>query len=132
MRFVFKKRSSAIGTLPNSLQKKPPLCEFGSGEKLITQDDDDNDVFFILCGTVRIAVHDREVARRHAGQHVGAEELQLAFKFDPVVVRVWSDDVFHASSFPLSDLERQLERRATTWCLSSGSSSARSGTREHS
>lgn len=172
------------------LAEKTTLFEFGSGENLITQDGVDNDVFFILCGTVAIKVHDREVAQRRSGQHVGemalinpasrrtatvtavdtvtvarisesdfgpiaavrpelwralarqlcarlaernkfvrkpndqpeifigcsaeslrfAEELQLAFKFDTVVTRVWTDDVFHASSFPLSDLELQLER----------------------
>lgn len=39
-----------------------------------------------------------------------ANELQLALEFDPVTVRVWTDDVFGASSFPLPDLERQLDR----------------------
>ena len=166
------------------------LHDYSSGETLIVQNAADNDVCFILSGNVSIRVHGREVARRHAGQHVGemalinpssrrsasvvavdavtvarvteadfdkvacarpalwralarhlctrlaernkfvrqpndrpelfigcaaeslrlAEELQLAFKFDPVIARVWSDDVFRASSFPLSDLEAQLDR----------------------
>lgn len=166
------------------------LVDYASGQDLIVQNAIDNDVCFILSGTVSVRVHGREVARRRAGQHVGemalinpssrrsatvtaldpvtvariaeadfdkvaavrpglwrtlarhlctrlaernklvrkpndhpelfigcaseslgfAEELQLAFKFDPVVVRVWTDDVFRASSFPLTDLEEHLER----------------------
>lgn len=47
------------------------LREVLPGEFLIRQDRADNDLFFILSGTFRIFVNEREVALRGAGQHVG-------------------------------------------------------------
>jgi len=45
------------------------------GEVLITQDEVDNDLFFILSGRLSVLVHGREVAVRHSGQHVGEMTL---------------------------------------------------------
>lgn len=39
-----------------------------------------------------------------------AQVIQLGLKDDPIVVRVWTDGVFGASSFPLEDLEREINR----------------------
>jgi CRP/FNR family transcriptional regulator, cyclic AMP receptor protein len=177
-------------TAAELLADSATIVEYTSGEPLVLQGGTDNDVFFILSGSVSIQVHGREVARRCAGQHIGemalinpnarrsasviaidavtaaklseanfetiaaarpqlwrsfarqlcnrlaernkfvripndrpalflgcateslsfAEQVQLAFKFDPVDVRVWTDDVFGASSFPLVDLETAIER----------------------
>jgi CRP/FNR family transcriptional regulator, cyclic AMP receptor protein len=47
----------------------------GSNNVLITQDDSDNDIFFILAGRVSIWVNGKEVAIRGAGQHVGEMAL---------------------------------------------------------
>src|SRR5439155_3591936 len=41
------------------------------GDTLIRQDDNSDDLFFILTGRVSIDVKGREVAVRTAGQHVG-------------------------------------------------------------
>jgi CRP/FNR family cyclic AMP-dependent transcriptional regulator len=45
--------------------------EFVAGDILVRQDDPDTDVFFILAGTFRVLVNDREVAFRKAGDHIG-------------------------------------------------------------
>ena len=41
----------------------------------IQQDSAENDLYFILAGKVSVCVHGREVAIRHAGQHVGEMAL---------------------------------------------------------
>ncbi|MCD6426174.1 MAG: nucleotide-binding protein [Anaerolineales bacterium] len=45
------------------------------GEVLITQDEVDDDLYFILSGRLSVSVHGREVAVRHGGQHVGEMTL---------------------------------------------------------
>jgi CRP/FNR family transcriptional regulator, cyclic AMP receptor protein len=49
--------------------------EFAPGTPLIRQDGVENDIFFILTGEVSISVHNRNVAQRSAGQHVGEMAL---------------------------------------------------------
>lgn len=51
------------------------LCQLGDGEILIEQDGTDNDIYFILVGSVRIVVNGREVATREQGEHVGEMAL---------------------------------------------------------
>lgn len=46
-----------------------------NGETLITQDEVDNDLFFILAGKFSVLVNGREVALRENGQHVGEMAL---------------------------------------------------------
>jgi CRP/FNR family cyclic AMP-dependent transcriptional regulator len=55
----------------NELADVAKVRELLPGEILIEQQSADNDLFFILSGTCRIFVNGREVAVRHAGQHVG-------------------------------------------------------------
>lgn len=47
------------------------LREYTSGASLIVQGGNDNDLCLILVGQVAVEIHGREVALRHAGQHVG-------------------------------------------------------------
>ena len=47
------------------------LIGISTGDVLINQDGHDNDIYFILAGTVSIRVNGREVAVRLSGQHVG-------------------------------------------------------------
>ena len=58
-------------TLSNELADQAELLQFEAGEKLIIQDDADNDIYFILAGRLSIVVNGREVATRNSGQHVG-------------------------------------------------------------
>ena len=39
-----------------------------------------------------------------------AQSIQLTLAHDPIVVKVWTDDTFEASSFPIESLERELYR----------------------
>jgi CRP/FNR family transcriptional regulator, cyclic AMP receptor protein len=47
------------------------LSEVAPGDILIRQDATDNHVFFALSGAFRVLVNGREVAIRHAGEHLG-------------------------------------------------------------
>ena len=62
-------------TLSNELADQAELLQFEAGEKLIVQDDVDNDIYFILAGRVSIVVNGREVAIRESGEHIGEMAL---------------------------------------------------------
>lgn len=47
------------------------LMELPTGQVLITQGGEDNDVYFILAGAFDVLVHGRKVARRFTNDHVG-------------------------------------------------------------
>ena len=163
---------------------------FAPGSTIIEESAPDNNICFILAGTVSIQVTGREIAVRTAGQHIGemamlnpgqprsasavsedevviarvsataftnladsnsrlwrniarelatrlrqrnrlvssvnprpvlfvgcsteslpvARAIQSALDHDPVVVKVWTDDLFRASSFPIESLERELPK----------------------
>ncbi len=54
-----------------ALAERAELMEFEEDDVIITQGDTDNDVYFILMGSVTIKVNGRAIATRKAGQHVG-------------------------------------------------------------
>jgi predicted nucleotide-binding protein len=62
---------SGDATLAHELADVKKVRELLPGEILIEQQSAENELFFILSGTCRIFVNGREVAIRHAGQHVG-------------------------------------------------------------
>ena len=162
---------------------------FAPGSTIIEESASDNDICFILSGTVSIQVGGREIAERTAGQHIGemamvdpaqsrsasavsngevviarvsaaafinladsnprlwqniarelasrlrqrnrfvssvnprpvlfvgcsseslpiANAIQSALDHDSIVVRVWTNDIFRASSFPIESMERVLQ-----------------------
>ena len=51
------------------------LRELQSGDGLITQDATDNDIFFVVSGSLTIVANGRRVATREAGTHVGEMAL---------------------------------------------------------
>jgi CRP-like cAMP-binding protein len=57
--------------IADELLKVHKLIGISPGDVLITQDAHDNDIYFILAGTVSIKVNGREVAIRQSGHHVG-------------------------------------------------------------
>ncbi|RKU13027.1 cyclic nucleotide-binding protein [Candidatus Poribacteria bacterium] len=57
------------------LAEKSELIQVESGDKLITQDGADNDIYFILAGRLSIVVNGWEVAIRDSGQCVGEMAL---------------------------------------------------------
>ena len=174
--------------LSTELAGQAEILQFASGEKLIAQDDVDNDIYFILAGRLSIVVNGREVAIRNSGQHVGemvlvdpsakraasvvaieqtvvakiaetslrrladkypriwqliagelaerlrqrnrlvisknprpvvfigsskeslsiAEAIQSNLEHDDLIVRLWTDGVFGASQFVITELEKQV------------------------
>ena len=57
------------------LLKVARLQELESGDVLITQDADDNDIYFVISGSLTIKANGRSVATRKAGTHVGEMAL---------------------------------------------------------
>jgi len=66
---------SASVTAATALSRCANLCEVPSDQQLMVQGGQDNDLYFILSGSVRILVNSREVATRRAGEHVGEMAL---------------------------------------------------------
>lgn len=52
-------------------------------------------VMFVGCSTESLSI---------------ARAIQSAFEHDPIVVRVWTEDTFKASQFPVESLERELAK----------------------
>lgn len=68
----------AIGgntVLAGKCAKCAELVKRRKGTAFAIQDSDDNDIYFIISGTVSIQVNKREVARRGPGEHVGEMSL---------------------------------------------------------
>ena len=177
-------------TLSKKLANLVTVSGFSADSPIIEESSPDNDVFFILSGTVSIRVSGREVALRTAGQQVGemamvdpgqprtatvvadgdvvvakvtagdflklaedypilwrnmsqtlAERLrqrnrfvtplnslpilfigcsaealpvgraiQSALDHDPIVVKLWTNDIFKASKVPIESLEQELPK----------------------
>lgn len=175
-------------TLAEKIADSVEVAAFEPDSVLIEDSAADNDIYFILTGVVSIRVHDREIAVRTAGQHIGemalidpgqrrsasavaedevviarlsepaftdlaesnprlwrniarelahrlrqrnrfvtsmnprpvlfvgcsvesvpiARTIQSALAYDPIVVRLWTDGVFTASSFTIESLEKTL------------------------
>lgn len=61
--------------LAEELAKIATLTEHAAGARIIEQGGADNEVHFLLMGEVSIIINGQEIARRHAGQHVGEMAL---------------------------------------------------------
>lgn len=93
--------------LASELASKGTVIGVGRGDVLIKQDGEDTDIYFILTGDFKILVNEREVARRHAGDHVGEmaavvvcakrSATVVAAEFS-VVLKVSSDDFKNAAN----------------------------------
>lgn len=59
------------GDIVAALIKHGALVEFTKGDRIIVEDGVDNDVFFLVSGSVSVSVKGKEVATRTAGEIVG-------------------------------------------------------------
>jgi CRP/FNR family cyclic AMP-dependent transcriptional regulator len=59
----------------NELASVAMLAQYEAGDEVIKQDDVDNDIVFILSGSVSIVINQRVINSRRAGQHVGEMAL---------------------------------------------------------
>ena len=57
--------------LAKALAESAEVAPFPSGSGIVLESAPDNDLYFILAGTVSIQVFGREIAVRTAGQHSG-------------------------------------------------------------
>lgn len=62
---------SGNGKLAEAFAARGELVEFAKGGKIITQGGEDNDIYFLLAGSVSIVIKGNEYTTRTAGQHVG-------------------------------------------------------------
>lgn len=92
------------------------LLEVEAGARIITQDDDEDDLFLILVGRVSVQAHGREVAVAKAGEHVGemavidpcARRSASVFALEKTVLAKISEPVFSTLAGEFPDLWRQL------------------------
>lgn len=92
------------------------LRELAAGDILIRQGDADNDIYFILAGSVRVFVNQREVAVRVVGQYVGEMALidptlrrtATNIVADPTLVARVSESAFTAIANATPRLWRSL------------------------
>lgn len=118
---------SDIPGLAETLAEAGTLEAVANGRALIEQNDDDNDIYFIVAGTFSVIVNAKEVARRTAGDSVGEmatvspiqrRSATVTAIEDSVVLKV-SEAAFSAiaTQFPdvwrriAQDLARRLEQR---------------------
>lgn len=66
---------SASQQAATAFSKSASLSELPAGHQLIAQGGQDNDLYLILSGSVRVLVNCREIAVRRAGEHVGEMAL---------------------------------------------------------
>ena len=66
---------SANVTAATAISRFAKLSELPINHQLTSQGRQDNDLYFILSGSVRVLVNSREVATRRAGQHIGEMAL---------------------------------------------------------
>ena len=66
---------SSNATAATALSRTVKLSELPSNHQLMTQGGEDNDLYFILSGSVHVFVNCREVATRRAGEHIGEMAL---------------------------------------------------------
>jgi CRP/FNR family cyclic AMP-dependent transcriptional regulator len=70
---ALKRQEFADGNLDiaTALKQSGELVEFAKNDLIVKQEAEDNDLFFLLSGTVAIVVKSNQVATRRAGQLVG-------------------------------------------------------------
>lgn len=66
---------SASRQAATAFAKSARLSELPAGHQLIAQGGQDNDIYLILSGSVRVIVNCREIAVRRAGEHIGEMAL---------------------------------------------------------
>jgi len=68
------KRPEFVGgdaKLAEALIKHGEILEYKKGDIIIAEGGEDNDIYFLLAGSVAVVVKGNEIATRKAGQHVG-------------------------------------------------------------
>jgi predicted nucleotide-binding protein len=92
--------------LASLLAEQGSLHEVDENAVLIKEGDEDNEVYLIITGNFKIKVHDREIANRGAGEHVGemaalvntATRSATVIATEPSIVLKVSADGFKAAA----------------------------------
>ena len=105
------------------IAEKSVLRSFETGEAIITQDGSDNEIFFIISGSVDVVVNGRVVAVRGPGNHIGEmaaiepahRRSATVITKEPTVVAELKEEHFSdtASRYPkiYKMIARELSRR---------------------
>ncbi len=102
--------------LAQKLAAEVQLSERDAGATLIEQSAADNDLHFIIAGRVSVRVNGREVAIRHAGQHVGemalidpsARRCATVVARERILVATLSEPTFSKIASQFSEAWRRL------------------------
>jgi CRP-like cAMP-binding protein len=89
--------------------------ELPANHEFLTQGNSDNELYFILCGSVAVKVNGREVATRGAGEHLGemalldttARRSATARTLEPTVVAKVAESKFTQIAQAYPDLWRR-------------------------
>lgn len=92
------------------------LVAFSTGEALIRQGDDDNDIFYLLAGSVEVQIQNAVIGPREAPQHVGEMSLidpsakrsaTVTAKTEVIALKV-SEPIFRSIAATCPELWRNL------------------------
>lgn len=89
------------------------LRELSSDEVLITQDDEDNDICFVLSGSMKVEANGRVVAFRAAGTHVG--EMALIDRKARRCATVTATEKTVVATVGEADFSRIADENPTLW-----------------
>ncbi len=62
---------SGNADLANALADRGELLEFQKGDRIITQDAEDDDIYLLISGAAAVVIKGNQINTRKAGQHVG-------------------------------------------------------------
>jgi CRP/FNR family cyclic AMP-dependent transcriptional regulator len=62
---------SGNADLANALADRGQLVEFQKGDRIITQDAEDDDIYLLISGAAAVVIKGNQINTRKAGQHVG-------------------------------------------------------------
>jgi CRP/FNR family transcriptional regulator, cyclic AMP receptor protein len=68
------KRQEFVGSNPDlaeAIANRGKLIEYKNGDMIIVQDDEDNDIYLVVAGSVAVVINGIQVGTRKAGQHIG-------------------------------------------------------------
>ncbi len=115
---AFARQSIVAGDInvAKELARVAHLLDVKPNKDMIVQGDSDNDIYFILSGSVSVRVNGREIAKRFSDEHIGemplidntARRSATIHSLEPCVVARISEKCFSRSANKHPDLWRRI------------------------
>lgn len=100
-------------SIASQIAAKANPKRFSTGYDIITQGNPDNELFFVLSGSVSVRVNGREIATRSAGQHIGEMAMIDTTAVRSATVRALEPVV--AALIAEKDFTRIADREPVLW-----------------